>query len=1014
MNPLLRLLVPSVLFAAIIVLLVQVEPFSGADPVTDSFLFEVKMEAPGAGSARLYYDRGTGLRPVDSYAAKVQPGPQVCRFLLPPGEYAGLRLEAFDQPGRVKISELRLVSLQGVEVRRFPLAEWAAQQPQDQVVNGAEGITVQCGAHAGLGTRFATGLILRPPISPTTAALQFILITVASTLLLWKLGPTLAARRESFAAGASRWLGVARARPQTMLFVAAALAVLLSCHPIIFFGRSFVSPNNRALCLYDEFPTVPGSPAGPIEDPKGSDLGATMWAHLPYSVIESRAIFRDHELPLWNRFNACGLTLLGQGMSMIGDPLHWITIVAGGASWAWDVKFVIAKLLFAFGIGLLVRAATGRLGVATLLAASSAFIGFFAYRFNHAAFFSLSYAPWILFAWLGLARSATTRAGLRWMLLLTAASWMEFQSGTAKESSMLIAGLNFTGGLVVLFDCESLAVRCRKLALGAAGLLLFVLLSAPCWLVFLDALGRAHTIYDQPRAYQIQPSLLIGLFDDLFYRQTMQHELHTNPSANFLVALGMLWAAVNARRLTANRTFLALVCGSLPPFALTFGIIPPKFIERLPFLGNIIHVDNTFSCVLIVLLFPLAGIGLQACRDRFAADDWRGDWALTLIFLSALCAAYFGGTQAIARADSAVAEARAVLPRSPFFLGYAPALLLSIALLPLAARRLLHVRENVLTATLIAALALVAVHFRHGMYLDTKFNAYVMNPQPRVDLAAPSSAVEYVATHSPEPVRVAGLGGVLLPGFNAVRGLEHFTGPDAVLNSYHHELLEAAHIPTTWSWRHLVIKERFALLRPFYDLLNIRYLLGATNDPLKNVPGLKLIGTSDLDVFESPTVWPRAFFTDRVSTYESASDFATMVASGDGRPFAALQRAGAGSAHDWTLPADQPDRKIVSATNYRLTSNTTAFDIDAPAPGLAVLGEAWLDDDFRATVDGRPVPYIRANHAFRAVWLGNSGHHRIEFSYWPRRLTAGLWCGGFGLILLCWSLFFACRKRAVE
>ena len=58
------------------------------------------------------------------------------------------------------------------------------------------------------------------------------------------------------------------------------------------------------------------------------------------------------------------LTLLGQGQSMIGDPLHWITILAGGATWAWDLKFVLAKLLFAFGIGLLVRAATGRLGVA--------------------------------------------------------------------------------------------------------------------------------------------------------------------------------------------------------------------------------------------------------------------------------------------------------------------------------------------------------------------------------------------------------------------------------------------------------------------------------------------------------------------------------------------------------------------------------------------------------------------------------------------------------------------------
>ena len=73
-----------------------------------------------------------------------------------------------------------------------------------------------------------------------------------------------------------------------------------------------------------------------LEDVKGSDVGAMMWQHMPYAVVQSRAIFQDLELPLWNRYNSSGVTLLGQGQSMFGDPLHVLVLLTGGASWAWD------------------------------------------------------------------------------------------------------------------------------------------------------------------------------------------------------------------------------------------------------------------------------------------------------------------------------------------------------------------------------------------------------------------------------------------------------------------------------------------------------------------------------------------------------------------------------------------------------------------------------------------------------------------------------------------------------
>ena len=993
-----RACLPALLLAAVLTYFFQVQPFRPADPLTESFLLETAIQSSRAGVARLYYDHGDGFRRPDSTVVKIEPGAQVARFLVPPNRYQGFRFDPLDLPGDVVIRPQRIVTTEGRVMHDFTRAEWrtAARLP------GSPATT--------LTYRTQRALVLLPPIDLAAALIQFTGLALVLTVLLTRLAPWWSRNADAWRHRGLRWAEQARRHPRLTLFVVAFAAILVSCHPVIFFGRSFVTPNNRALCVYDDFPTLPGGAAAPIENSKGSDIGAMMWAHLPYSVVQHRAIFQDHQLPLWNRFSQSGLTLLGQGQSMIGDPLHWITIAANGASWAWDLKFLLAKLLFAFGIGLLVHAVTRQLGVAALLGASAAFIGFFAYRLNHAAFFSLSYAPWILLGWLAIARGC----GLRGAILLTVALGMESQSGTAKESTLLIAGLSFAGALSILLLREPPAARARKLALGLAAVVVFLLASAPSWMTFADSLRRAETVSDLPRALQIQPSQLLGLFEDLFYRQQVPNELHTNPSANFLVLLGLLWAAVNLRRLAANRAFPALALGALPPFALAFGLVPPAWIERLPLIGKISHIDNTFSCVLIVLLFPLAGLGLQACRERFALREWRGDWLLTLGLAAGLAALYFGHTQAVSRADALYFKPRAALLPSSFFTGYVPLLFLSIALLPLAARRLLHERRDLLAAGLIAACALGALHFRHGMYVGTKFDHYVMNPQPRLDLTAHSPAIDYIAAQTTEPSRVAGLGAVLAPGFQILYGLEHFSGPDAVLNRQYRELLAAAQIPIADDWRHLVYGFSYPGLRPFYDLLGVRWLLGTPGSEKQPIPGLDLRTTRDLDVFESPTAWPRAFFTDRVSSYETAADFAALVAASDGRPFAAIQRTGPGSQRDWALPADQATRQLVQPLTYHLLSNLTGFQIETPSPGLVVLGEAWLDGDLHVTIDGKLASYVRVNHAFRGVWVGNSGPHWIEFSYRPRILKPAAWCAAVGLILLCCALGVTLRRGLVE
>ncbi len=1008
MSNLRRILLPGLLIGLIVALLLQIQPFSPATPCR----LLVALDSDTKGRARLGWDSGPGMHLTETDSAFVAQGQQVLAFNLPDGKIRAFRLWPLDHAGKISIARAVVTGPDGEIIFVFPPESFAPTK-------AALGLKVEGGAatftnEPGEGVLFAPKEPLRlsrrwVPFDPPTATLQFAGAALAAMLVLVLAGRVPAGLRSRISLTLARVRDDQASWPRATLLLTAAVATALSCHPVIFGGKSFVSPNNGATCLYDDFPSLPQSPYEGWEDARGADMGATMWAHLPYSVIQHRSIFRDHELPLWNRYTHCGSPLLGQGQSMIGDPLHWIPIAAGGAAWAWDVKFCLAKLLFAFGVGLVVRAATGRLWLAALMAASSSFLGFFAYRFNHCAFFSLSYSPWILLCWL---RAANTSGRVwPWALALAAANFWELNSGTAKESAMLIAGLNFTGSLLILVSDGTWRTRLVRLGTMAWGCVLFVLLSAPHWQVFVDTVRHAWTSYATAKAYQIQPSLLIGLFDDLFYRQTTNNEIHFNPSTNFLVLLGCLWALVSLRRLVRDRAFVAIFLGAVLQGMIVFGIVPPGLIARLPFVGNIQHVDNTFSCVLIIHLLVIAGFGLRSLWDSATQKRWIGDSMIAALLFAAMAAFFLAYSQAAHRTGRSLLLAGETMPFSGFFLAYSTALGIALLLMPWQVRTL---RTRPATgAFILAGLCLFVFHFRHGMWMATKFDYYVMNPQTRSDLAAPSRAIDAIKAaieRSDEPARVAGLGGVLVPGFSVVPGLEHYTGADAVISPWQRELAQKSGMPLVWDWRWILPRAGFPRAQVFGDLWNIRWYVGSPLEQPREVPGLKFGRTLDLDVYSSPSAWPRAFFTDRLAECASLDNFVTLLTTGDKRPFAATvppQPEKIPPANGDVLA----DRSIVPATDYRLTSNTTTFTVNAPAPGIAVLGESFEKGNWRATLDGKPVDYFRVNHAFLGVRLPSAGTHTVRFAYWPRLLTPALWMSLAGLLLAAGTAFFGLRKR---
>src|SRR5207253_10174461 len=109
---------------------------------------------------------------------------------------------------------------------------------------------------------------------------------------------------------------------------------------------------------------------------------------------------------------------------------------------------------------------------------------------------------------------------------------------------------------------------------------------------------------------------------------------------------------------------------------------------------------------------------------------------------------------------------------------------------------------------------------------------------------------------------------------------------DGLINRYYHELYAALPMEVEGGWRIIVTEETLANLKPVYDLLNIKYYLSTPSATPKELPGLRFVGMFDLGVYRSDSIWPRAFFTDTLSSYETPSKFVEMVKGGDGNPFA--------------------------------------------------------------------------------------------------------------------------------
>jgi hypothetical protein len=569
---------------------------------------------------------------------------------------------------------------------------------------------------------------------------------------------------------------------------------------------------------------------------------------------------------------------------------------------------------------------------------------------------------------------------------------------------------------ILLASTRTWREKARLLGAFLGAGIVFVLIASPVWYTFYRALKESYTSYNVPLAFQIQPGMFIGLFDEAFYRPFQFESGVVNPSANFFVLVGLIWAAVRWRSLLADSGALGLFISSVPIAALVFGAVSPALIARVPFLGNILHIDNTFSCALVVIFTVLSGFGWREAWDRLGTSDGRRDAGLVVALLVAVFAAYLGTAQSVLRSSFAAYTWGRNITLEPFIHGYGWSLIAG-AVLALAAFHLIRRRGAATPALLLCAfVGLASFHWREALQIGDGFSTYVVRPPRRTQLFEESPAIRDLLARRDTPARVIGFHNDLLPGWSIVYGIEGISGPDALMNPYYREFMDTAGITRIWDWRYIVEPEEVAKFKTVFDLLDVRFYVGYHLGDRRPGGDVASVISSDMDVFESKTAWPRAFFTDGAAVYSDVGQYCSWIKAGDGRPFAGIQ------GNDWAdlrpvprVSGDLATRRISAATNYKLTTNTTSFTVSASGPGFIVLTEAYEKDNFRATLNGKSVPYIRINHAFKGIYVDEPGTYDVRFEYWPRGMSTALAlsaAGKFALLAMLAAAIFWSGPRA--
>jgi len=768
-----------------------------------------------------------------------------------------------------------------------------------------------------------------------------------------------------------------RVSPGTILAFGAVLASVLACfwplveHP----GRMLV-----------------GNQHGEMND-------LTFW-FLPHRMVPQLVLFRHGQLPFWCPWWGGGSPFLGNLQSAVFYPLNWpfwFCDVARTISWA----LVLHHLIAAVGAYALCRklgggtvgavfAAVAFGGSPVLLARSS--------EGHLAAICIVSWYPWALLMYEGF-RAGDRRSTLGLVLALGLA----ILAGHLQEAFYLVLSLTFVCLVEVLW---SLLVRdwgraarllCGWVLVGVATAGLVAAELIPM-VIFLRHTATVARLSNDGLGSPGLANLL-----------QMLHPFALGGTTNYQGPGIYYWEAICSFGLVALALAVLGVVASIydqKPVARLFAVGACAFLlafaPRLPVLDAVVthfpglkllRCPGRWLSLSALAVSILAGIGLDAvAASRYGTGIARRSvarWAGTLLVIVVALVAILGASglssgdrrtskqEVLVRLDSHSLASHAV----PWF-----ALAGTIAFVALAVA---FPKNGLLLAIVIVPLGVLeSSAFAHAT-LKSQSPGWLPRANPLLDFVAERSSgwrivceqsvvldleaqerellkvQDYEPAALDQPLQALGVAlnsRFPLSDLHGFRDLDMGNASDRLLD--------------LWSARFLVLRST--------DQRPVRTtgwkLIKTVQLPLSAVPAGSDPTEYRFMVWENQDALPRGFVVGRAHVLREGETERDALSQLDPRTEVLLDRD--------DLPTG-PRQTYTAATRVEDTPNRVAFEVETSAPGYLVLADTWYPG-WKATVDGRTVPVLRANIAFRAVALPQAGKHHVVFSYYPVGLNSGL------------------------